>query len=222
MCAAQVFPSSDSSTATATRARTVPLQALSTNTLSAWGGTSLSAATLIGNVSRARIGMIGLRYHRLLVPAPPRSKTPGPTLTYTVDVFPVFFLSIPPKTLSVPPEREMPSNQSEASFYQQGLDTYGVGVNPAGLRVTFCAAKRLQPFIAGSTGLAYFAQSVPNDRGRHLNFMFDVGAGVQVVLTPDLILTAGYRYHHLSNGFRGQINPGIDANLLHFGVALSR
>jgi opacity protein-like surface antigen len=51
--------------------------------------------------------------------------------------------------------------------------------------------------------------------------MFDVGAGVRVVLTPTLTLTAGYRYHHLSNGFRGQINPGVDANLFRLGVTVS-
>jgi len=62
---------------------------------------------------------------------------------------------------------------------------------------------------------------VPNALGRSLNFMFDLGAGVRVVLTPTLTLTAGYRYHHLSNGFRGQINPGVDANLFRLGVTAS-
>jgi hypothetical protein len=200
----------------------VPLQALAANALSAWGGGSFATGNLIGNIRDGQVGMIGLRYQRLLLPTSPRTTTSGPTLAYTIDVFPAFFLSIPPETISVPPERGVPSNESEASFYKQGLDTYGVGVNPAGLRVAFRIAKRVQPFIAGSTGFVYFAQAVPNGRGRHLNFMFDVGAGVQVVLTPNLLLTAGYRYHHLSNGFRGQINPGIDANLLHLGVAVSR
>jgi len=216
-------PSPDTSTtAPSAPVKPVPLQALSANSLSAWGGGSFAPATLIGNISRARVGMIGLRYHRLLVPATPNTRTNGPTLTYTLDVFPALFLSIPPESISVPPERGVPNNDSDASFFEQGLDTYGIGVSPAGLRVTFRVAKRVQPFIAGSTGLVYFAQAVPNGRGKHLNFMFDVGAGVQVVLTPSLILTAGYRYHHLSNGFRGQINPGIDANLLHLGVAVSR
>jgi len=165
--------------------------------------------------------MIGLRYHRLLVPPPPDPATHGPTLTYTVDIFPAFFVSIPPKTVSVPPSGR-PSNDAETSVYQQGLDTYGVGASPAGLRVTFRTANRVQPFVAGSTGLLYFVDALPNERGKHLSFMFDVGAGVQVVLTSNLILTAGYRYLHLSNGFRGQINPGIDANLLYLGVAVPR
>ena len=96
-----------------------------------------------------------------------------------------------------------------------------MGVRPAGLRLTFRPDEHLQPFLAGSTGLAFFNRSVPNALGRSLNFMFDVGAGVRVVVTSALILTAGYRYHHLSNGFRGQINPGVDANLFQLGVTVS-
>ena len=103
----------------------------------------------------------------------------------------------------------------------RSLDTYGVGVNPAGLRVKFRTAKRVQPVLAGNAGLFYFGQPIPSERGTQFNFMFNVGAGVRVVLTPELLLSVGYRYHHLSNGFRGQINPGVDANLLHLGVSFA-
>ena len=199
----------------------VALQALSANTVSAWAGGSFATGGPIGNIQRARVGLVGLRYHRLLLPSPSKTKTDGPTLTYTVDVFPVLLLSIPPNTVAAPFAREKPGPE-ESSVYQEGMDAYGFGVSPAGLRLTSRVAKRVQPFVAGSTGLSYFSQPIPNGLGRHLNFMFGVGAGVQIVLTSDLILTAGYRYYHLSNGFRGQINPGIDANLLHLGVAMSQ
>lgn len=162
------------------------------------------------------MGVLGLQYERLLVPAPPAPRPDGPTLTYTVDLFPVLLLSLPPGAVAIPPFNRTSSVQ------EQGLDTYGVGASPAGLRLTYRIAKRVQPFIAGSTGLAYFVRPVPSEWGKQLNFMFDVGAGVQVILTPDFLLTAGYRYHHLSNGFRGRINPGIDANLFYFGIAVSR
>ncbi len=160
--------------------------------------------------------MLGLRYERLLVPAPSNPTPSGPTLTYTADVFPVLLLSIPQDAITVPPLNET------STVRRRGLNTFGLGISPAGLRVTFRAAKRVRPFLMGSTGLAYFFQSVPGVWGKHLNFMFDVGAGAQVVLTPHVLLTAGYRYHHLSNGFRGRINPGIDGNLLYIGVVLSR
>ena len=190
--------------------------------MSVWAGGSFSNGDLIGNIQHARIGLIGLRYERLLLPSSSKTRTEGPTLTYTVDVLPALFLSIPRNTVSAPPEGGALGSDSEAPLYKRGLDTYGVGMSPAGLRLTYRVVKRVQPFMAGSAGIAHFVQSVPNHWGKHLNFMFDVGAGVQVVLTSDLILSVGYRYYHLSNGFRGQINPGIDANLFHFGVAVSQ
>lgn len=214
-------PTDTSTTTPSPPSKPVALQALSANTLSAWVGGSVATGGPIGNIPRAQVGLVGLRYHRLLIPSPSNAKTEGPTLTYTVDVFPALLLSIPPNTVAAPPSREEPGPEA-SSVYQEGMDAYGVGVSPAGLRLTSRVTKRVQPFVAGSTGLIYFSQPVPNELGQHLNFVFGVGAGVQVVLTPDLILTAGYRYYHLSNGFRGQINPGIDANLLHLGVAVSQ
>lgn len=198
------------------------LQSLSTHTLGAWVEGSFASGSLIGNVEKAQIGILGLRYHRLLVPRTRSAPPEGPTLAYTADVFPVLFLSIPPNTVPVLPGRGGPATESEETVHKHGLDTYGFGASPAGLRITHYVSERIQPFIAGSAGLVYFTQSVPNERGKQLNFVFEVGVGIDIVLTPALRLTAGYRYHHLSNGFRGQINPGFDANLLHVGVSVSQ
>lgn len=184
------------------------------NALGLWLGGSVATGGPIGNISRARFGLLGVRYERLLVPAPSADARSSPSLTYTADLFPLLLLSIPQRAISSPPPRRPDPTQD--------LHTYGIGVSPAGLRLTFRAAQRVRPFVLGSTGLAYFAQAVPGPWGKHLNFMFDVGAGVRVALTPHLLFTAGYRYHHLSNGFRGRINPGIDGNLISVGVVLSR
>jgi len=165
--------------------------------------------------------MVGLQYHRRLTPASSTAKS-NFTLTYTIDVFPLLVLSIPPNTVSLPPDGGELGGPSEAPIQKRGFRTYGFGASPAGLRLSAPITDRVQPFISGSTGLLYFVRSLPNEWGRHLNFMFDVGAGMEVVLTSDLHLSVGYHYHHLSNGFRGRINPGIDAHLLHLGVALSR
>ena len=192
----------------------------STNAVGVWAAGSFATGRLIGNIRRARVGLVGLRYHRLLAPASPSPSFDGPTLTYTADLLPVLFLSIPSGALpSLPSGESSPARMS--SSRPQDRTAVGVGVRPAGLRLTYRPHKRVQPFVAGSTGLAFFDRSVPNALGRSLNFMFDVEAGVRVVLTPTLTLTAGYRYHHLSNGFRGQINPGVDANLFRLGVTVS-
>lgn len=133
-----------------------------------------------------------------------------------MDVFPVFRVSATSNTIDpTPPDRP-------PAIREEHVETRGMGVSPSGLRLTFRAAKRVQPFLGGSTGLVYFGRPVPSDRGKQFNFVFNVGAGLRVVLSPHLLLSAGYRYHHLSNGFRGQTNPGIDAHLLRFGVSLAR
>lgn len=209
-------PRADSGTAPSAPTTPLAIQAYSPNRLGAWIGGSFATGGPIGNIREAQLRLLGLRYERLLVPAPPNGPTDGPTLTYTADVFPVLHLTIPPEAISIPPM------DTESSTRNQGLNTYGVGVSPAGLRSTYRVVKRVQPFIAGSASIVYFTESVPSKLGKQLNFTFDLGVGVQIVLTSDLLLTAGYRYHHLSNGFRGQINPGVDANLLHFGVGVSR
>lgn len=196
---------------------TAAVQALSAHTLSAWGGGSVATGTLLGNIQQAQLGIFGVRYERLLVPPPHDATSPsGPTLTYTAAVVPVLRLSMSSKTVSPLPEGRSPAARTRR------LDTYGVGVNPAGLRVTFRAARRVQPVLSGSAGLVYLGQPIPSERGTQFNFVFDVGAGLRIVLTPNLLLSAGYRYHHLSNGFRGQVNPGVDANLLYLGVSFAR
>ncbi len=189
--------------------------------MSVWAGGSFATGGLIGNIQRARVGLLGIRYHRLLAPSPPNPTPSGPTLTYTADLVPVLLLSIPSSALPQLPADASSTEEATPVLPSQELTAYGIGVRPGGLRLTFRAAQHVQPFVAGSTGLAFFNRSVPNSLGRSLNFMFDVGAGVRIGLTSTLILTAGYRYYHLSNGFRGQINPGVDANLFQLGLTMS-
>lgn len=182
------------------------------NQVSLWiGGTSLNGQ-LIGKVRRSTIGMLGLRYHRRLSPAP-NSRRAGLTYTYMIDLLPVVALSIPSGTV---PQ----SSLSDETTFTDGITTYGVGVAPLGLRINYRTEGRVEPFIAGSTGAMYFLRAFPDGRGRRLNFMVDAGGGLEVRLTPATTLSIGYRYHHLSNGFRGAINPGIDSHLFHVGFTV--
>lgn len=183
--------------------------------LSLWFGGSLEPGRIIGKMAEGRFALLGLRYHRRLFREPSESPSDKVTLTYTADFFPAAFLSIPPHT--IPASHLAPGKEI---VWQSGLRTYGLGANPLGIRINHRATDRLQPFIAGSAGFIYFFLPIPDQRGMNLNFTVDAGLGVQVVLTSTTTLTLGYRYHHLSNGFRGKINPGVDANLLYLGVTL--
>jgi opacity protein-like surface antigen len=178
-----------------------------------WVARSFSAGSVLGTLPGGRLDLLGLRYARRLIPTGEQaaSRFDGPSLTYTADLIPVARLHIPKDAT---PDRFFPGNNPE----KRALSTTGVGAYPLGLRVTFRFRERVRPFIAGHTGGLYFADPVPDLRGRRFNFAVGIGAGVQVALPHRLSLTLGYRYHHLSNGFRGSINPGLDANLLYLVV----
>ncbi len=183
------------------------------NAVGIWLAGSFATGGPIGNISQGRLGLLALRYERRLLPPAASRQHSGPVLTYTVDLFPALWLSVPGSALpTLIPHR--PASASD-------LATYGVGVSPAGLRLAFRRSAQVRPFLSGSTGLAYFTAPVPTAWGRYLNFMFDLGIGVEVLLPSRLRLTVGYRYHHLSNGFRGRINPGIDGHLLCIGLVVS-
>lgn len=173
----------------------------------------MASGTVLGAIPDGRLGVVGLRYSRVLLPAPTQDPTAyaGPILSYTADLVPVAHLHIPAEA--------RPERFAAAAPPQRGpLSTSGVGAYPIGLRVTFRSRTRFRPYVAGHTGALYFEKVVPDERGRQLNFTVGVGVGLQALLSRRISLTVGYRYHHLSNGFRGSINPGLDANLLFFGV----
>jgi len=183
--------------------------------LSIWVGHSVGAGFLLGTIREGRVSLFGLRYAHVLIPTSAQNTRAfdGPSLTYTADLVPAARLYIPGEAM---PDRVYRAGQSP----QTGLTTYGAGAYPLGLRLTFRDGRPLRPFLAGQTGALYFSEAVPDSRGRQLNFAAGIGAGLQVSLPRHSTLTIGYRYHHLSNGFRGSINPGIDANVLYLEVGV--
>lgn len=181
--------------------------------MSVWYGHSTYPGVIIGTNSDSRLGVFGIRYHRLLVPIPDQRQSPasGPTLTYTADLVPLATVHIPPGASPQPVFAEDLPRKTTAS-------THGVGIYPVGLRLGFQPSSRIRPFLAGHSGMLYFFDPMPDARGKRLNFAVGVGVGLRASLTPKTILSVGYRFHHLSNGFRGSINPGLDANMLYVGV----
>lgn len=190
--------------------------------LSLWMGGSLSIGELIGNIPRGQFGVLGVRYSQPLRPPTPKASIEGPLLVYMADLLPLAFLSIPPNTIPAPISERREQEDPASATLDEELKTYGFGARPIGFRINYLPTKRVQPFIAASAGFVYFLQSVPDERGKHLNFTFDVGAGLRLALTTRMVVTVGYRYHHLSNGFRGKINPGVDANLFYLGLSLAQ
>lgn len=181
--------------------------------LGVWYARSLAGGSVLGSIPAATLQLVGIRYRRRLLPRAERARDGAgtPTLTYTADLLPFAALHIPGSAIP-------PPYYADASAPSRALRTAGAGGYPVGLRVQWRWASWLRPFLDGQTGMLYFRDRIPDGRGRRFHFAAALGGGLHLRLAPPLVLTVGYRYHHLSNGFRGSINPGLDANLLYFGL----
>ena len=68
-------------------------------------------------------------------------------------------------------------------------------------------------------GGVWLRDRIPTEDGTRFNFLAQAGVGLEWRLSPGVWLSTEYRRLHVSNGGRGDINPGIDAPLLAAGLA---
>lgn len=171
-----------------------------------WGGISFNAPTLIGKTPDARFGNIGLRYGRVLA----TSKTVA--FEWTIDVVPVAILSNNRFT-AVPSGSGFVIAQTRKSVYAWGL-------SPIGLKFNFRRNRRVQPFAQTTGGFLYFNEQVPIAGAARFNFTFDFSGGVQIVNSTRRAFTIGYKYQHISNGYRATFNPGVDVQMIFAGFSV--
>ncbi len=115
----------------------------SANEFGVWGGGSLDSPTLIGKFEAARLGLLGVRYARVL------ARGENVTLKYTSDAVPVAVLSFP--VLSTPGLRRT---------------VYGAGLSPVGFQVNFRRRERVAALRAGERGLPLLRRAHPGRFGR--------------------------------------------------------
>jgi hypothetical protein len=178
------------------------------NEFGLWGSVSFHSPTLIGKTPDARFGNIGLRYGRVLA----ASETVA--FSWTIDAIPVAVLSTRRFT-AVPSGSGFTVTQSRKSVY-------GWGAAPIGLKFNFRRDRRVQPFGHATGGFLYFNEDVPVAGGARFNFTFDFSGGVQIVNSDRKAFTIGYKYQHISNGFRSNINPGVDVQMIFVGFSVFR
>lgn len=100
--------------------------------------------------------------------------------------------------------------------------TVGVGVAPAGVQLRTRLGSRLALVGGGSAGVLYFARPVPDHEAARLNFVGDIGGGLELSLRVDRVVTLGYRLQHISNAGFAPINVGMNTHLLLIGVVIPR
>ena len=177
------------------------------NEFGIWGGHSFHAPTLIGKTPEARFGHLGLRYGRVL------AASENVAFQYTIDVIPVAVLSVKRFTA-------VPVSPGVFSIQQTRESVYGAGAAPIGLKLNFRRQKRVQPFAAATGGFLYFSEQVPVAGSSQFNFTYDFSGGIQIVNGNKRSFTIGYKYHHISNGYTGTFNPGVDVQMIYAGFSV--
>ena len=177
------------------------------NEFGVWGGISFDATTLIGKTPDARFGNIGLRYGRVLL----ASRIVA--FEWTIDVVPVAILS---NTRFV----TLPDPRGGSIFTQVRPSVYAWGAAPIGLKFNFRRKHRVQPFFHTTGGFLNFRRAIPEDNAARFNFTFDFAGGVQIVDANHRSFFIGYKYQHISNGYRAPINPGVDVQMIYAGFSI--
>ncbi len=100
---------------------------------------------------------------------------------------------------------------------QHDYSAYGFGITPLGARANFPLAHQARLSISFGAGGVYLTKAVPADQGTHFNFQFSLRPALTVPVSRYGKLWAGYQLLHVSNGYTGKINPGINAGLMMIG-----
>ncbi len=103
-------------------------------------------------------------------------------------------------------------------------------MSPLGAKLNLLPGRRLQPVFTLLGGSMFSTRPIPISQAGSFNFTLEVGAGIELfhsaIDAPSRFgqrsLRVEYRYHHLSNGFTAQENPGIDSGLLQVTYAFGR
>jgi hypothetical protein len=106
-------------------------------------------------------------------------------------------------------------------FFRQyhPTDTYGFGVTPLLWRWNFQPHGKFVQFAELAGGALWTRDPVPEETTT-ANFTAHVAYGVRYFVKPRTALVAAYRFHHISNGNRLEVNPGVNAHVMHFGVSI--
>lgn len=150
-----------------------------------------------GKIPKATLSIYTIRYNRKLV-------------TYNTK-----------HLLEYTAEANLAANYTLTSTDRYQADSYsGFGITPLGFQFNFNQHNIVQPFIKSSAGFIYFKKPFPDNRGVQFNLTLELGAGIEIMVLDNISLSLGYKYHHMSNGQAGQINPGIDSNIFYTGITI--
>ncbi|MEE8125405.1 MAG: acyloxyacyl hydrolase [Nitrospirales bacterium] len=106
-----------------------------------------------------------------------------------------------------------------AAHYYQPFSASAFGGSLV-VKYNFLSFGRWMPFWDGGAGMLWtdLAPRIP-EQSTQFNFVLQTGPGVSYFVNDNWAITAGIRYHHISNANTGDRNTGLNATLFNFGFS---
>jgi hypothetical protein len=166
-----------------------------------FAGYSPVSVTLIGTTTDRRFFTAGFGYsYRCWV-------WPGVSVSWSGELIPAAVLMQPGQFL---PQ------------YVPAHAVYGFAVTPLGFTADFGRRHRVYPFLQTDEGIIASSEPIPVNLvgATGLNFLIDIGGGVRIKTGRRRVISLGYKFLHISNGFTSALNPGVDNNLFYAGFSI--
>lgn len=106
-----------------------------------------------------------------------------------------------------------------AAHYYQPFSASAFGGSLV-VKYNFLSFGRWMPFWDAGAGMLWtdLAPRIP-EQSTQFNFVLETGPGVSYFVTENWAVTAGIRFHHISNANIGDRNTGLNATLFNFGFS---
>ena len=135
----------------------------------------------------------------------------GTTSTSTNSVVPIAKCEPYHETGTIPAE---PPNFPSETYTITGTCgrqwTFAQAFSPLGFKYSMRTRHPVQPFIVGTLGYMYASRPIPIANAEAFNFIFNVGAGVEVFRSKRRSVSLECRFNHFSNNSTAPANPGAD------------
>ena len=166
-----------------------------------FAGYSPVSVTLIGTTMDRRFFMAGFGYsYRCWV-------WPGVSISYSGELMPAALIMQPGQFLP----QFVPAHA-----------VYGFAVTPLGFTADFGRRRRVYPFLQTNEGIIASSEPIPINviGATGLNFLIDIGGGIRIRTGQRRVISLGYKFLHISNGFTSALNPGVDNNIFYAGFSV--
>lgn len=111
----------------------------------------------------------------------------------------------------------VPAIEYFESCAERSASAYGVGITPLGIWGRFARGNGTAFVTDLSVGAVMFDKTMPYPTATKFNYNITLGTAIEIPVANRSFLSIGYHLQHLSNGGRGDFNPGVAAHAIQLG-----